>query len=307
MKSGLQNSNKPAAFYASNSSEFVLAALESRPGGLAPAEIRQRLIQCGPNALPRSVRRPWYLQLASNFVHLFALLLWVGALLAWLAGLPQLSWAIVVVILINGVFSYWQEYQAERAAEALQALLPRQVMVRRETEEQLIPASELVPGDIVLLAEGAAIPADARVLVAERLRVDMSSLTGESKAIPRTAYEAKTALPVSTAGLPNLVFAGTSVVSGRGEAVVFATGANTEFGRIDLAFRFQHESHVTWGNRDRDLVAPHSDLRIAITNHVWTSAAGADALAVVVDFRSTSSSFLKNVGRCCDVVWQLRR
>ena len=111
-------------------------------------------------------------------------------------------------------------------------LLPQQVMVRREDEEQLIPASEVVPGDILLLAEGAAIPADARVLVAERLRVDMSSLTGESKAVSRTADEAKTVLTVSTAGLSNLVFAGTSVVSGRGEAVVFATGANTEFGRI---------------------------------------------------------------------------
>ena len=153
--------SRPAVFYASNSSEFVLAALESRPGGLAPAEIQQRLIQCGANALPRPVRRPWYLQLVSNFVHLFALLLWVGAFLAWLAGMPQLCWAIVVVILINGVFSYWQEYQAERAAEALQALLPQQVMVRREGEEQLIPASEVVSGDILLLAEGAAIPAAA--------------------------------------------------------------------------------------------------------------------------------------------------
>ena len=139
--------------------------------------------------------------------------------------MPQLSWAIVVVILINGTFSYWQEYQAERAAEALQALLPRQVMVKRENEEQLIAATEVVPGDILLLTEGAAIPADARILVAERLRVDMSSLTGESKPVQRTASDAKISLPVSIASLPNVVFAGTSVVSGRGEAAVFATGA----------------------------------------------------------------------------------
>ena len=191
-----------------------------------------RLVQYGPNALPRSLRRPWYLQLAANFVHLFALLLWVGAFLAWLAGMPQLCWAIVIVILINGVFSYWQEYQAERAAEALQALLPRQVTVRRENEEQLIATTDVVPGDILLLTEGVAIPADARVLLAERLRVDMSSLTGESKPVPRISDDAKIESPVSTAALPNLVFAGTSVVGGRGEAVVFATGANTEFGRI---------------------------------------------------------------------------
>ena len=232
MKSGLWNFNKPATFYASSSSETVLATLQSQPGGLTQAETRVRLAQYGPNALPRSVKRPWYLQLAANFVHLFALLLWVGAFLAWLAGMPQLCWAIVVVILINGVFSYWQEYQAERAAEALQALLPRQVTVKREDEEQLIAATEVVPGDILLLTEGVAIPADARVLVAEGLRVDMSSLTGESKPVPRTADDARVELPVSPAALPNLVFAGTSVVSGRGEAIVFATGANTEFGRI---------------------------------------------------------------------------
>ena len=232
MKSGLRNFNKPATFYASNTSESVLAALKSQPGGLTAAEIRMRLVQYGPNALPRSVKRPWYLQLAANFVHLFALLLWVGAFLAWLAGMPQLCWAIVIVILINGVFSYWQEYQAERAAEAMQALLPRQVTVKRENEERLIAATEVAPGDILLLTEGVAIPADARLLVAERLRVDMSSLTGESKPVPRIADDAKVESPVSTAALPNLVFAGTSVVSGRGEAVVFATGANTEFGRI---------------------------------------------------------------------------
>lgn len=224
--------NKTAAFYASSSCESVLAALKSRPGGLASVEIRLRLIEYGVNALPKFARRPWYVQLASNFVHLFALLLWVGGFLAWLAGMPQLSWAIVIVILINGTFSYWQEYQAERAAEALQALLPRQVVVKRENEEQLIAATEVVPGDILLLTEGAAIPADARVLAAERLRVDMSSLTGESKPVPRTAHDAKISRPVSIDSLPNVVFAGTNVVSGRGEAAVFATGANTEFGRI---------------------------------------------------------------------------
>lgn len=87
--------------------------------------------------------------------------------------MPQLCWAIVVVILINGAFSYWQEYQAERAAEALQALLPRKVTVRRESEERLIAASDVVPGDLLLLTEGVAIPVDARVIVSEGLRVDM--------------------------------------------------------------------------------------------------------------------------------------
>ena len=230
-----------AAFWASSSSESVLAALKSRPAGLSQAEIRARLLHYGPNALPPAARRRWYLQLASNFVHLFALLLWVGAILAWLVGMPQLCWAIVVVILINGAFSYWQEYQAERAAEALQALLPRQVTVRRESEERLIAASDVVPGDLLLLTEGVAIPADARVIVAEGLRVDMSSLTGESRPVPRNAQCVPTVEHTSAFAMPNLVFAGTSAVSGRGEAAVFATGINTEFGRIAQLTQAQTE------------------------------------------------------------------
>jgi P-type Ca2+ transporter type 2C len=220
-----------AAYWATLSSVSVLASLRSAYSGLCDEDVLARLERYGPNALPRPVRRQWYLRLSSNFVHLFALLLWAGAFFAWLAGMPQLGWAIVIVILINGLFSYWQEYQAERAAEALQALLPRQVTVRRENEKRLVAATDVVPGDLLMLTEGVAIAADARIVVAERLRVDMSSLTGESRPVPRTAQSVEVAGRVSPA-LPNLVFAGTSVVSGRGEAVVCATGANTEFGRI---------------------------------------------------------------------------
>ena len=223
--------NASPADCAQISCELLLSSLQTRASGLSDAEVRIRLHHFGLNALPHPARRPWFVQIASNLVHLFALLLWAGAFLAWLAGMPQLSWAIVAVILINGLFSYWQEYQAERAAEALQALLPSQVTLRRNGDEQLVPVTEVVPGDVLLLREGAAIPADARLVLAERLRVDMSSLTGESRPVPRTAQSVEITSQ-SPPTLSNLVFAGTSVVSGRGEAVVFATGAKTEFGKI---------------------------------------------------------------------------
>jgi P-type Ca2+ transporter type 2C len=113
-----------------------MAALCSRRAGLNKAEVAERLARYGHNTLPRLRRRPWYLELAANFIHLFALLLWAGAGQAWVAGMPQLAWAIIAVILINGLFSFWQEYQAERAAEALEALLPRQVTVRRDGQAQ---------------------------------------------------------------------------------------------------------------------------------------------------------------------------
>jgi magnesium-transporting ATPase (P-type) len=218
-----------------------MAALGSSRDGLNNAEVAERLARYGHNTLPRLRRRPWYLELAANFVHLFALLLWAGAGLAWVAGMPQLAWAIIAVILINGLFSFWQEYQAERAAEALEALLPRQVTMRRDGQAQLVPTSEIAPGDLLLLSEGEATPADARLISAERLRLDVSSLTGESRPIPRTVESIGAAPDAGAVTLSNLVFAGTTIASGCGEAVVFATGANTEFGRIAQLTQSQDE------------------------------------------------------------------
>jgi magnesium-transporting ATPase (P-type) len=220
--------------------EGTFAALASGRGGLDEAEAAARLRRYGPNTLPHAPGRPWFIELAANFAHLFALLLWAGAALAWLAAMPQLAWAIVAVIVVNGLFSYWQEYQAERAAEALAALLPTQVTVRRAGQERQVPAAEVVPGDLLVLTEGEAVPADARVIVTERLRLDVSSLTGESRPVPRSAE------PVDVRGhsamlLPNLVFAGTTVAGGRGEALVVATGAATEFGRIARLMQVQAE------------------------------------------------------------------
>jgi P-type Ca2+ transporter type 2C len=220
-----------AAHWAELNVDAVFAELGSSCSGLSNREAATRLAHFGPNMLPAAARRQWYVELGANFVHMFALLLWSGAILAWIAGMPELAWAIVAVIVINGLFSYWQEYQAERAAEALQALLPHSVRVRRGGQEQVLSAVEIVPGDVLILEEGEAIPADGRVSAAHRLRVDTSSLTGESRPIPRTADVTDSAGRPG-AMLPNLVLAGTAVASGRGEAVVYASGARTEFGRL---------------------------------------------------------------------------
>ncbi|MFN7928270.1 MAG: cation-transporting P-type ATPase [Blastocatellia bacterium] len=235
----LRKSNAPM-FWALCQLNEALAAAQTSVAGLDEAQVRPRQAQYGANRLPRAVKRHWMQEFVANFVHLFALLLWAGAVLAWIAQMPELAWAIIAVILINGCFSFWQEYQAERAAEALAALLPQQVLVRRSGKERLVPAADIVPGDILMLTEGAAVAADARVIKTERLRVDNSSLTGESRPVPRrvNAVQLTEATNVSW---PNLVFAGTSVTSGCGEAVVFATGAATEFGRIASLTNLQAE------------------------------------------------------------------
>jgi magnesium-transporting ATPase (P-type) len=223
--------DKQVRNFSTLSVEEVLSVLETSRQGLSEDEAAHRLKVFGANRLPPAAKRKWYWELAQNFIHFFALMLWISAALAWFAGLPELSWAIVIVIIVNGLFSYWQEYKAERAAEALQALLPHQVTVRRGGEEKLISAETVVRGDILVLSEGETVPADARLISAERLRLDLSSLTGESRPVPRsTIAHVDGTQPL--AFCPNLVFAGTSVADGRGEAVVFAIGAHTEFGRI---------------------------------------------------------------------------
>jgi Ca2+-transporting ATPase len=137
--------------------------------------------------------------------------------------------AIVVVILVNAVFSFAQEHRAERAVAALRRVLPQRARVRRDGCPQEIEAEELVAGDVMLLAAGDRVSADARLVSEIELRVDMSTLTGESR--PAHRHVARTD---ATGGLdaPDRVFAGTHVFSGTAEAVVTATGMATELGRI---------------------------------------------------------------------------
>jgi P-type Ca2+ transporter type 2C len=210
---------------------LVYEALGTRPGGLSTVEAAARLQQYGRNILPTVKRRPLLARFLANFAHLMALLLWVGGAIGFLAQQPQLGVAIWTVNLINGIFSFWQEYKAEQATEALRKLLPTHVRIRREGKEERILAEELVPGDIMLLAEGDHISADGRLLEETELRVDQSTLTGESHAVRKTA-EATLRNNVTRPELPNLVFTGSSVASGLGVAVAFATGLHSEFGKI---------------------------------------------------------------------------
>jgi len=209
----------------------VYAALGTRPDGLSVAEADERLRRVGSNAIRETRRRSLVLKFLGNFTHLMALLLWAGGILAFIGHLPQLGWAIWAVVIINAVFSFWQEYKAERATAALKKLLPPYVRVARGGQEQRILAERLVPGDVMVFAEGDRISADGRLIEEVQLRVDQSTLTGESHPARKTS-EAVLGVELTRVELPNLVFAGTSVAAGSGSAVVFATGMETEFGKI---------------------------------------------------------------------------
>ena len=232
--------DSPSAAHADTSTERALHALAvpdvydflaTAPDGLTEAEARARLLRYGHNTLHEQKGKPLALRFLTNFTHLMAILLWAAGLVAFIARLPQLGIAIWMVNLINGVFSFWQEYKAERATEALRKLLPTYARIVRDGQERRIPAEELVPGDVMLLEEGEHISADARLVRAAELRVDQSTLTGESRAVRKS--EAAITIPgARDADLPCLIFAGTNVVSGTGTAVVFATGMVTDFGKI---------------------------------------------------------------------------
>ena len=213
------------------SPEAALAALRSERDGLSAQEAAARLTRIGPNKLPKAHGAGLLRQFLDKLIHFFALMLWAAAALAFVGGMPQLGIAIVVVILVNGVFSFAQEYRAERAVRALSALLPETAIVRRGGRKLTIPATELVPGDIVLLREGDRISADARVIRSSEIKVDMSTLTGESEPVVRVAEPSGEALS-DTLDSPNVVFAGTFVTSGSGTVAVAATGGATRLGGI---------------------------------------------------------------------------
>jgi len=209
----------------------VYTAVATRPQGLTSAEAHARLQQYGPNTIHEIASTSLARKFLANCTHLMAILLWVGGGLGFLARMPELGIAIWTVNLINGVFSFWQEYKAEKAVAALRRLLPTYSRVLRDGVEQRLLAEELTLGDVILLAEGEHISADARLVEETEIRVDQSTLTGESHPARKTA-EAVLRQDLTRAEIPNLVFAGTSVVAGVGKAVVFATAMNTEFGKI---------------------------------------------------------------------------
>jgi calcium-translocating P-type ATPase len=212
--------------------------LRSGPGGLSVREAERRLVGYGANEIVRRGRRRWWREVALQLTHPLALLLWAAAGLAWLAGTPVLAGAICGVILLNAVFALFQERQAERAVEALAAFIPNEVTVIRDGRRQAVPARELVPGDIVILTEGDTVPADGR-LVSGRMQIDTSALTGESVPVTREAGEPETDVRLEAR---DLVFSGTSCTGGEARVLIFATGMQTELGRISaLSERVERE------------------------------------------------------------------
>jgi len=216
--------------------EQSLASLKTTASGLSTSDAARRLAEFGPNHVEETPREHLLISFAREFTHFFAIILWIAATLAFAAdyfdpgqGMTRLGIAIIGVIIVNGIFSFWQEYKAEQAISALRQLLPQKVQAVRNGEITELLATQLVPGDIVLLEEGALVPADCRLIEAFGLRVNTATVTGESLPKARNIDPSDAESPLYA---KNIMLAGTSVVSGQARAVVYATGMHTEFGRI---------------------------------------------------------------------------
>jgi Ca2+-transporting ATPase len=209
----------------------VYSALVTSPAGLPAEEVAVRQELYGKNLLHDEPEIPTWRKIYPFLVHPLSGILLLAGALAILVHELFLGLVIWILILVNAGFSFWREHHTQQAMLALRKLLPAHARLIRDGSETSILAEDIVPGDVLVLAEGDSIPADARVIEASGLRINNATLTGE--AIPaRKIADASLSEGLSELERPNLVFAGTSVVSGTGRAVVYSTGMLTQFGRI---------------------------------------------------------------------------
>ena len=210
--------------------EAVLAAHQSSPAGLTADEAGERLAASGRNEVTGAGGRTPRAILLAQFDSVLIWVLLAAALLSAVAGHAVDAVLIVVIVAVNGVFGFVQDYRAERSLESLRRLTAPTAVVRRDGEATAVDAAELVVGDVIELGSGAVVPADGRVIESVDLEVDEAALTGESAPVAKSPEPVDADAPL--AERESMVFGGTSVTRGRGVAVVTATGMDSEVGSI---------------------------------------------------------------------------
>lgn len=213
--------------------EALLSRLACSSEGLSWAEASERLTRYGPNTPGQQARRPAWVQFLTRFANPLVLVLLVASGVSFLTHELTSSAIIAGVILVSVTLDFVQERRADDAAERLRSSVALKATVLRDGAEREVPAGELVPGDVVLLSAGSLVPADARLLEARDLFVNQALLTGEPYPVEKQPGDATPGTEPSEAR--NAVFMGTSVISGMGRALVFATGARTTMGDIARA------------------------------------------------------------------------
>ncbi|MCL5236498.1 MAG: calcium-translocating P-type ATPase, PMCA-type [Nitrospirae bacterium] len=218
----------------------VIEELESSPSGLSNEDARKRLGKYGPNELKEKKKKTPFMMLLDQFRDFMILVLIAAALISGLIGEPSDTLAIVVIVILNAVIGFIQEYRAEKAMAALKKMAAPAATVIRGGMPSTVPASELVPGDIVVLEAGKIVPADMRLTESAQLKAEEAALTGESVPVEKHTHDLHDrTLPLGDR--KNMVYKGTTVSYGRGSGIVVATGMNTELGKIATMLQGEEE------------------------------------------------------------------
>lgn len=218
----------------------ALKASGTSPQGLSNEEAQNRLMRHGPNRLKEKSRKTVPSIILAQFTDFMILVLIAAAVISGIVGEPSDTIAILVIVLVNGVIGFVQEYRAEKAMAALKRMAAPHAIVVRDGSPQTVDAEEVVPGDIVVLEAGAFVAADMRLIEATQLRVDEAAITGESVPVGK-GVEPLTDKQLPLGDRSNMVYRGTVVVHGRGKAVATATGMDTEIGKIATMIQEQEE------------------------------------------------------------------
>lgn len=209
----------------------AINALNSHLGnGLSSTEAEFRLEQYGSNALVATGTFPWYMILGRQFIDVLIAILMIAAVISLALGEISDAVTILVIVVLNGLLGFVQEWKAGQAIEALQLMLEPHCTVIRDGDEQTIDAKNLVPGDIVCLATGDRVPGDLRLLTTLNLRMDESSLTGESTSVSKNTESVDNETVLAERSC--IAWMGTAVTNGSARGLVIATGMDSEFGRI---------------------------------------------------------------------------
>ncbi|TAL50528.1 HAD family hydrolase [Patescibacteria group bacterium] len=220
----------------------TLAALETNHQGLSTTEIPLRVQQYGKNILPSRTSNPWWKVFARQFMSPLILILVVATVISVVLSDFVDAGVIVAAVVVNTVIGFVQEYKANKTLEELRALVQPTSIVLRAGKEMSILATEIVPGDVLVLHAGDRVTADARILESVELVVNEAALTGESFPVHKMETRLEAGCPM--AERINMLHAGTHIVGGGGTAVVVATGTQTEIGRIATLVQETQESHT---------------------------------------------------------------
>ena len=211
--------------------EKVFEELKSSEKGLSEEEVKRRLEENGPNELKEKRKTPPWMIFLNQFKDFMIIVLVAAAVVSGFVGDLADTIIILVIVILNAVVGFIQEYRAEKALEALQKLAAPQAKLIRDGQRVVKPSAEIVQGDIVIIEAGDVVPADLRLIKSASLRIEESSLTGESVSIDKTTEPIKEA-ETSLGDRTNIAYKGTLVTNGRGRGLVIATGMNTEIGKI---------------------------------------------------------------------------